>query len=72
MTNTGNIGIDASGHWGISKNPATDFARNGVISENHVSYCKSPVEGGAGIYLMEVQISLLRKTFRTTMFMVLP
>lgn len=51
VTNTGNIGIDASGHWGISKNPATDFARNGVISENHVSYCKSPVEGGAGIYL---------------------
>lgn len=51
VTNTGNIGIDASGHWGTSPNPATDFARNGIISENHVSYCKSPVEGGAGIYL---------------------
>lgn len=51
VTNTGNIGIDASGHWGISNNPSTDFARNGIISENHVSYCKSLIEGGAGIYL---------------------
>jgi len=51
VTNTGNIGIDASGHWGISSDPNTDYARNGVISENHVSYCKSLVEGGAGIYL---------------------
>ena len=51
VTNTGNIGINASGHWGISNDPVTDFPRNGVISENHVSYCKSPVEGGAGIYL---------------------
>jgi|GEM_PF-587291 len=51
VTNTGNIGIDASGHWGISSDPNTDYARNGVISENRVSYCKSLVEGGAGIYL---------------------
>lgn len=51
VTNTGNIGINASGHWGISSNPDTDYPRNGVISENRVSYCKSPVEGGAGIYL---------------------
>lgn len=51
VTNTGNIGIDASGHWGTSSDPTTDFARNGVISENEVSYCKSLVEGGAGIYL---------------------
>lgn len=51
VTNTGNIGIDASGHWGISSDPSTDFARNGIISENKVSYCKSLVEGGAGIYL---------------------
>ncbi len=51
VTNTGNIGINASGHWGISSNPNTDYPRNGVISENRVSYCKSPIEGGAGIYL---------------------
>lgn len=51
VTNTGNIGIDASGHWGQSSNPATDFARNGIIRGNHVSYCRSLVEGGTGIYL---------------------
>lgn len=51
VTNIGNIGINASGHWGISDNPNTDYPRNGVISENRVSYCKSLVEGGAGIYL---------------------
>ncbi|MEZ0075876.1 right-handed parallel beta-helix repeat-containing protein [Planotetraspora sp. GP83] len=51
VTNTGNIGIDASGHWQISPNPANDFARNGRIVGNHVSYSKSLVEGGAGIYL---------------------
>lgn len=51
VTNTGNIGIDASGHWGQSPNPATDFARNGIIRGNHVYNCRSLIEGGAGIYL---------------------
>ncbi|MET6996973.1 right-handed parallel beta-helix repeat-containing protein [Chitinophaga defluvii] len=51
ITNTGNIGIDASGHWGISSDPATDFPRNGLITGNHVSKCKSLIEGGTGIYL---------------------
>jgi hypothetical protein len=48
---TGNIGIDASGRWGTSSNPATDFARNGIIRKNTVYNCRSLVEGGAGIYL---------------------
>jgi len=51
VTNTGNIGINASGHWGISSDPNTDYPRNGIISENRISYCKSSIEGGAGIYL---------------------
>lgn len=51
ICNTGNIGINASGHWKISDNPLTDYPRNGLIAGNKISNCRSLVEGGAGIYL---------------------
>jgi hypothetical protein len=46
-----NIGIDAVGGYKVSKNPALDVARNGVIRGNTVYNCKSPYASAAGIYV---------------------
>lgn len=56
VKNIGNIGIVVAGRypWVFSpNNPAYNNARNGVISKNVVSNCKSPVCGkySAGIYV---------------------
>ncbi len=50
---TGNIGIDAAGHFGECSIDSLDQARNGLISGNTVYNCNSPNEDGAaaGIYV---------------------
>jgi Secretion system C-terminal sorting domain len=49
--NISNIGIDIAGGTGRSANPANDFARNGVVSNNTVDSCVSPIASSACIYV---------------------
>ncbi len=46
-----NIGIDVTGGYGVSPNPANDFARNGVVKENVAYNCVSSYAVSAGIYV---------------------
>ncbi|GEM_PF-1419159 len=46
-----NIGIDIAGGYGVSSNPANDFARNGVVKENITYNCVSEYAVSAGIYI---------------------
>ena len=46
-----NIGIDIAGNYRICKSVLKDQARNGVVRNNIVYYCGSPVAAAAGIYV---------------------
>ncbi|MFT4758505.1 MAG: hypothetical protein ACI9XO_000094 [Paraglaciecola sp.] len=46
-----NIGIDIAGGYGVSTEPMTDMARNGVVKENTVYNCVSAYAVSAGIYV---------------------
>ncbi len=46
-----NIGIVASGHYGICSDPTLDMARHGIIRNNEVYNCKSPIATAGGIYI---------------------
>lgn len=46
-----NIGIDVLGNYGVSSNPATDHARNGIISKNKCYRNVSLAATSAGIYI---------------------
>ncbi len=48
--NITNIGIDLAGGYGVSADPAQDFARNGVVRNNTVYNCNSAIAVAAGIY----------------------
>tara|TARA_R110002033_G_scaffold160593_1_gene196988 strand:+ start:25540 stop:28566 length:3027 start_codon:yes stop_codon:yes gene_type:complete len=57
ITEVQNIGIVAAGHYnwdteidGATVTPALNYARNGVIKNNRVSSCRSPIAAAAGIY----------------------
>lgn len=46
-----NIGIDVTGGYGVSNDPNTDFARNGLVRQNTVYNCVSNYAVSAGIYV---------------------
>ncbi len=47
-----NAGIDVAGNWASSGAPATvNRARNGVVENNTVHHCMSPLATAAGIYV---------------------
>lgn len=46
-----NIGIDIAGGYGVSSDPATDMARNGVVQANTTYNCVSNYAVSAGIYV---------------------
>lgn len=57
ITEVQNIGIVAAGHYGwvpeiegATVTAAFNYARNGVIKNNKVSSCRSPIAAAAGIY----------------------
>lgn len=57
ITEVQNIGIVAAGHYewvpqidGATVTAALNYARNGVIKNNKVSSCRSPIAAAAGIY----------------------
>jgi len=57
ITEVQNIGIVAAGHYdwvldiqGATVTSALNYARNGVIKNNKVSSCRSPIAAAAGIY----------------------
>jgi hypothetical protein len=52
ITNTGNIGIVAAGYYNwCNSSPNNSQARNGIISDNTIDNCNSPVAIAAGIYI---------------------
>ncbi len=57
ITEVQNIGIVAAGHYdwvldiqGATVTSALNYARNGVVKNNKVSSCRSPIAAAAGIY----------------------
>lgn len=46
-----NIGIDLAGHYGVSPDPATDQARNGLVQANECYRNVSPYATAGGIYV---------------------
>jgi hypothetical protein len=52
LDSNANIGIDMEGNEGVSPNPATDHARNGLVKGNTVYKCHSIYDSSAaGIYV---------------------
>jgi hypothetical protein len=46
-----NIGIVVAGHYNVCSNPALDQARHGILRNNEVYNCKSPIATAGGIYV---------------------
>lgn len=51
IENITNIGIDIQGNYGVCSNPALDFARYVLVSQNRTSGCISSVHQSAGLYV---------------------